>query len=375
MTSIWHGSFLKSTFFKSGVLLTPPTTSPSDCSREKSIWQIGCWSEQKSGVQSVNKIQHLSIIWANEVMQSGDDEYALIVECQELRSLTWSRSSLNRYSTYPLVRDLQEDLWPYLERLNFNKMPFTDLYLAEILTAMDHRPLKELRVDGTLFGELGARALLWGNIRDPSGYIDTISDIRVQKRRQSLEILSVVGCGLTGVHIQDFLCNFPNLIRFKGDSLTSNEVQLDPRPWACNRLKPLELTCWLELTPPNLSTGDHTPLLNCSPSLILHRIASLTQLERLLIEKSSEVETWNGYRRLHLRDDMGRESLRVLKKLRQISWSNCDGHMTHQEAEWIMKSWPRLEDICAIRSTGMNNEIVKLFDLHEIDFGISAPEE
>ena len=93
----------------------------------KSIWQLRNWNskgEEEEG-QAVNNIRRLSITGNPTSVQEIEDQYGLIVDCQQLRSLTWTQMTQNgNYMGVQIVQDLQAGLWPFLERLDFGQMNF-----------------------------------------------------------------------------------------------------------------------------------------------------------------------------------------------------------------------------------------------------------
>jgi len=79
---------------------------------------------------------------------------------------------------------------------------------------------------------------------------------------------------------------------------------------------------------------------------------------------------------LLLQDDIGMETLKTLRRLREVHWGNHLKNMTVEEAEWMIKSWPALEVvICYIHRVPMQNEIESLFKSHGIKWTRTIPEE
>ena len=317
-----------------------------------------------------NNIRLLSIDGCGPSSREPQDEYGLIVDCQQIQSLTWKnwRVYNSYHRTTPLVQDLRKGWWPFLECLHLPWTELSDQDISMIILAMDERPLRELGVEGTEFGQLSTRALLWRDV-DVDCNLDTTL---IPLHRLLLEDLYLTSCdNLTGSMIQQILCSFPNLRRFKGTALTVADVIADPRPWVCTQLETLHLCFGLEVRLDNvedLPTTTDTAMDNIkSPShIFFDRLGTLFQLEVL------RPMNYGPYGRtpmlLSHRSDIELKVLSSLRRLKLVGWDNMNRLLALKDVKLMVEIWPALETLHLSNRFGVQSEAVEFLRTHGIQW-------
>ena len=195
----------------------------------------------------------------------------------------------------------------------------------------------------------------------------------------TLRELDLYGCkDLSGVAIQSMLTTIPSLESFSANELTDAEILKEDRPWACLRLKVLNLRFLVR------SSSSH--------EMICARLSTLTRLEalisgtpsagfgstlRLLLSGKGKEEEEEGEREAEsrgvegrVRDDEeeeeeeghgeedkavrgGLDLLKDLKQLQVLILPPSDRPKA-AEARWMLKHWPIL---CLPSKTTLENQI------------------
>lgn len=356
-----------------------------------SLFSGDCPAQPRKGENRV-KIEHLDIRSAthkddDDAMKDAGDQYQLILECQNVKDLTWVQSA-RAYNQLSFAQDLargsrtikssaqshshfdQNDnnninnndyyesdndgqLWPYLESLRVQQSAITDSCLSEILLAIGDRPFKELNIEQSLFHSLSLQAMA-----------DT--------RWQTLERLFLHGCrNVTGAMVIQCLAEFPNLREFSGPVLTAEQLRRDPRPWVCLGLEKLNLPLavltirnyWVE---PDGST-IMTPVYDIEGiPLLLDRISTLTRLEELsLLNRYQPTYSSDGL--LNVYPSIGRERIclgrwMALKRLRIVRWRGSP--ISREDAQWMLDNWPSLEEIEAWTAPPSDCEVGRFLKQH-----------
>ncbi|GJJ71515.1 hypothetical protein EMPS_03865 [Entomortierella parvispora] len=291
-----------------------------------------------------SRIRHLVM----EGCFPAPDEYVLLLECQEIRSLKWTCVGLAaQMLDPPFAKGLRERNWLYLESLTLKMYHLGDERLAEIIVAIG--PLRDLNMEQSSFGVLSAMALL---------------ESEGGKHRTKLETLSLRGSmHLEGSMVQRFLCEFPNLMKIHAHRISVLDMERDPRPWVCRKLREFRggvvvrensvIPSKEDLT--SLSPSpDAVPLVIPPSTEFLKRLAELTDLRVLSIELGRHAQGQARYEHQQLRLSCGLDNLKTLRAMKE-SWlsEETEQNIEIEEAEWMTKNWPKLDTIditCAHRS-------------------------
>ncbi|KAG0042163.1 hypothetical protein BGZ83_000827 [Gryganskiella cystojenkinii] len=349
------------------------------------------------------RIRDLTIRACSAERASVQDEYTLILDCQELRSLKWNHWS-RAYTKPRLAQDLHSGAWPFLESLHLQWTSISDEDLAEILLALGpKRSLRELNADYTGFGPLCAKALMW---RGEEANEDHVQDNILHRHRLALQELFLVGShNTTGSMLHEFLCTFPNLKQFSGAAITDKDILANPRPWVCTGLQMLDMAPRLEIQEPDSSqslnsnenptsnpvqfeegtsaaaiitapeniTGEPSTITitaeaaslpaatyRSSAHIFWDRLASLTHLEELYTMDSWRADQ-NRFHSLHFQVDWGLDKLKSLRRMRQVTWGDQRHHVRIQDAQWMVENWPHLERVRIHNQARVEKDAAQLF--------------
>jgi len=265
------------------------------------------------------------------------DEFTLLLECQDIRSLKWICLGLAvQILDPPFAKRLRERNWLYLESLTLKMNHLGDERLAEIIEAIG--PLRDLTLEQSYFGMLSAKALL---------------EAEGGKHRTKLETLSLRGSiYLEGAMVQRFLCELPSLQKIHAHRISVLDMEWDSRPWVCRKLREFlvgvvvreipHVTEYMALPSPSSDGSSTTP-----PSTeFLSRLAELTDLRVLSIELGRNAQGLPRYEYQQIRLDCGLDRLKTLREMRELRVSEGTGQSIEmQEAVWMTDNWLKLDTI------------------------------
>lgn len=340
---------------------------------------------------SGSKVRDLTLVACEHEFPSDHNltEYRLLLDCQEIRSLTWERYL--RDEMVPMAKDLQRGCWPFLENLDFRSLDIRDGDLSEILWSMG-RPLRALNANGTGFGPLCSHALLNQLEGEGTNGVDRGS----KRHAVGLRYLILQACpAVTGSHIQAFLCSFPKLEQLSARLLKEEDVLADPRPWICTEIKKLELH--FALVALDWHTGNYpseaiakATRARARTTVFWDRLKELTRLEEfssgnhLCATRDKNNLIKGGDEQLfpslqfRLEDDginshpgEGLDRLQSWRGLRTLRLMEPAQRVSLLDAEWMVKHWPVLNEVLTYRwhVDDMDHTLIKTFlNAHGVTF-------
>ncbi|KAG0046878.1 hypothetical protein BGZ83_007971 [Gryganskiella cystojenkinii] len=269
----------------------------------------------------------------------------LVTKCLELRRLSWVTSELLEPNQAPmaLVTQMIQDgrFSRQLEALGLAANDFNNLDLAFLLQYMTD--LKELDLHLTNFNQESWRILK----EDVPRYLFTLTVLNLSLCLQ-----------VEGSIVQDILCSISSLEQFSADYIQDRDLDRDPRPWLCHRLRVLNLTF--------VRTAEDREMRSLSQPLFLDRVAQLTRLEVLNVDmpvmggsgvilrgvyeneqnEMMDLEKCYLCHPLQLTLDQGLDRLGGLRELRRLQVPDFDcSQWNVEEARWALKHWVNLREL------------------------------
>ncbi|KAG0046293.1 hypothetical protein BGZ83_008519 [Gryganskiella cystojenkinii] len=250
----------------------------------------------------------------------------IIYNSPRLTRLRWSFRA-QREGQEPLYRlqrsirsTSRREAFRNLESLSFPRTLVDSRDFAYVVKNIT-KPLKELDLSETRFGRED-----WKNLRAEPRHLE------------SLTVLNFQGCSqMYGTIVHDMMCLLPNLEVLKAPAISDKEIQSDPedRPWACLRLKELQLSFRF----PGFSLKPLPPGISRHQIVIPPRLATLEQLEVLHLECSGLVLNLDYGGCLA---DLG--SLRRLRELSKTASSySFYNDFRQRDVDWMRERWVELK--------------------------------
>lgn len=279
----------------------------------------------------------------------GQFEERLLVMLEHmpmLKSLAWGKEGLRR-GNESLVQRIHHVLAtgkvPFLRELYLPDQSWTDGQLSELVGKM--RQLEGLSVQGTRFG--------------PS----TFTMLRETGFMQSLRKIGLRKCfDVSSRMVQRIMETCVHLEDLDAERIESNDI-LQGEPWVCMGLRIIKLDFVINevFTEGQVMKDRELVSNNLRPIqlLLLTRLAELTRLESIMFTYS-EPEMPREYM-MDLRCDRGLQLLGTWTRLRHFGVEELQ-RMRAVEIEWMLKTWPQLEEV----SGNLHTNPSKNLDLFKI---------
>ncbi|KAF8954183.1 hypothetical protein BGZ46_002995 [Entomortierella lignicola] len=276
----------------------------------------------------------------------------LVRDCVNLKSLEWKGCDIDNDSwlcessqiddnASHFFKTITMDPWPLsqLESLSLPWVRVTDKELSKLLCQMNQ--LKELRVQGSLFGPLSLEAMLSEREVSSAG---GGSGAKPKQRRlcDSVETLVLNKCrNVTSTMIQTLLSNCHNLKAFKADKITSRDIVFG-EDWVCHGLEELVVHI---ASPNSCSTTTGSFSFVDMERIVFSRLSKLVKLKRLILTADAKFAI-ESKRTVSLRLDAGLGLLTDLKELRDLGFHmDLNQNIGLEEAQWMVESWPKLSSL------------------------------
>ncbi|KAF9216795.1 hypothetical protein BGZ59_008061 [Podila verticillata] len=170
--------------------------------------------------------------------------------------------------------------------------------------------------------------------------------------------------GLTSSHILKVLTTCRNLVEFKGseDYLVGQQLLLDPQPWVCIRLERLRVRFGLSAFLARAGhldfgavVGDQAGALVSREDTMKQEIQALYgQLSRLtrltVLDLSGTGSVDRITRGIPWTMAAGLGQLSTLTNLETLHVTDWEREMGYLEAEWMVRHWPRLDNLYNLRN-------------------------
>ncbi|KAG0039456.1 hypothetical protein BGZ82_008194 [Podila clonocystis] len=177
--------------------------------------------------------------------------------------------------------------------------------------------------------------------------------------------------GLTSSHILKVLTTCRNLVEFKGseDYLVGQQLLLDPQPWVCTHLERLRVRFGLSTLLAGTGypgvqldyalgvsdQGDHAGALFSKEEMMQQEIQALYgQLSRLtrltVLDLSGTGSVDQITRGIPWTLAAGLNQLSTLTNLETLHVTDWEREMGYLEAEWMVRHWPRLDNLYNLRN-------------------------
>ncbi|KAF9367784.1 hypothetical protein CPB97_005333 [Podila verticillata] len=279
----------------------------------------------------------------------GEFEERLLVMLEHmpvLKSLAWGKEGIRR-GNESLVQRINHVLttgkMPFLQKLYLPDQSWTDGQLSELVGKM--RQLEGLLVQGTRFGSSTFTML------QETGFIHSLRKIGLRKcfevsSRMVQQIME------TCVHLEDL----------DAERIESNDI-LQGEPWVCMGLQRIKLDFVIhEVFTEGQVMKDRTLVSdNMRPVqlLLLTRLAELTRLEYIVFTYTEP--TMPREYMMDLRCNTGLQLLGTWTRLKHFGVAELQ-RMKAVEIEWMLKTWPQLEEVSGNLHTdpSRNRDLFKL---------------
>lgn len=172
----------------------------------------------------------------------------------------------------------------------------------------------------------------------------------------NLRKLNLQGCReAKGVIIQEAMCTLGNLESLWADMLAATDILEDPKPWICHRLKDLTLAFVIR-------DRTHQPM-------ILARLSELVLLQSLDLKFPMNWRECHGEgprkfypeQCLRLTLEQGLDQLKTLRQLTRLTGPETVLVRWHvEEAQWVLKHWPRLMTVGGFGLSRRRDEVTCL---------------
>ncbi|KAF9538424.1 hypothetical protein EC957_006771 [Mortierella hygrophila] len=238
--------------------------------------------------------------------------------------------------------DVEPPVWPYLEDLCLGDVRGTDETMARVLFTHLPPSLKHLGVESATFGpeSFGTlRKRVFGNLRT----------------------LSVRGCrSFSSPMVLEVLQKCPRLEELDAYSITTTDLRGHPGAWACHGLTLLRVT-FRSGRGEDEESDDHDNNDSDDHHLLFKHISTLTRLEELDMTRYPETSAGNWFRPSRqtgpqLRLDSGLDQLLTLTRLKKVKFSGIVQNMRVVDVDWMLESWPKLDELCGGFSRKANTE-------------------
>ncbi|KAF9201900.1 hypothetical protein BGZ49_007903 [Haplosporangium sp. Z 27] len=242
----------------------------------------------------------------------------LVRDCVNLKSLEWKGCDIDNDSwlcessqiddnASHFFKTITMEPWPLsqLESLNLPWVRVTDKELSKLLCQMNQ--LKELRVQGSLFGPLSLEAMLSeGEVSSAGGG----SGAKPKQRRlcDSVETLVLNKCRNA----------------FKADKITSRDIVFG-EDWVCHGLE--ELVVHLA-SPNSCGTTTESPSFVDMERIVFSRLSKLVKLKRLILTADAKF------------------AIKSKRTLRDLGFHmDLNQNIGLEEAQWMVENWPKLSSL------------------------------
>ncbi|KAG9068327.1 hypothetical protein KI688_010593 [Linnemannia hyalina] len=228
--------------------------------------------------------------------------------------------------------DVEPPVWPYLEDLRLGDVRGTDETMARVVFTHLPPSLKHLRVDSAIFG--------------PESF-----GILRERVFDNLRTLSVRECtSFRSPMILEALQKCPRLEELDAYSITTTDLRGHPGTWACHGLTLLRVT-FRSGRGEDEEFDDHDNNDGDDDHLLFKHISTLTHLEELDMTRYPEAYARNWFSPSRqtgpqLRLDSGLGQLLTLTRLKKAKFSGIVQNMRVVDVDWMLQSWPKLEELC-----------------------------
>jgi hypothetical protein len=251
--------------------------------------------------------------------------------CPSLTKMRWEMAE----SEFPIpqfAEALEQRTWRQLQDLCLTGVAESDEILSSVMRRLD--PLVSLEIDAKTFG---SQCFNWLRIRQFAG-------IRTLHLRECVR--------LTSLMVLEILHSCNQLEDLEAFHVAFSDLQANPQPWVCRRLKRLRLYF-------DNDTVNHNLF---SPTVFWH----LSQLERLEDLDVDEDFMWDYYSidtttatttattttmplrkvgpPLLWRLDSGLDQMTQSRNLRTVKVEKTFDSARPEDMEWILQHWPRLRE-------------------------------
>ncbi|GJJ68414.1 hypothetical protein EMPS_00760 [Entomortierella parvispora] len=288
------------------------------------------WSAPRDSTGQPLGNQILDLTLSNYNNYVYEAQLWILLRCTNLKKLSWYIKGKEIMTPMQQLAKIiqQGHSCQQLEELRMGYMNFENTDFASLLSSISQLNLLDLRYS-SFDGES------WECLLDESKHLRTLA------------VLDLTAChGLPGWVVQEILCEMPNLKVLRAPEMEDMNILRHDLPWVCQELEELELTFILRKEV-------------YGKDLILTRLSELTKLQVLLVDffRSKPMTDlrnfWTEDGEDHLSLSVheveggaevggGLDHLRTLRRLRVVSESMVL-YRRQEEAEWIVKNWPRLE--------------------------------
>lgn len=257
--------------------------------------------------------------------------------CSNLIKLHWG----GQVPILHVRANAEPPVWSHLEDLSLGDVRGTDETLARVVLTYLPPSLKHLRVESATFG--------------PESF-----GILRERVFGSLRTLSVRGCRLfRSPMVLEVLQKCPRLEELDAYCIITKDLREHPGAWTCTGLTALRVNFKSNRGEDQESGDDDED--NDDDHLLFEHLSTLTHLEEL--DMSRCPETYAGLWFLpspetgpQLRLESGLDQLLTLTRLKKVKFSRTVQNMKDVDVEWMLESWPKLEELSGAFSTDANTE-------------------
>ncbi|KAG0297823.1 hypothetical protein BGZ97_004219 [Linnemannia gamsii] len=262
---------------------------------------------------------------------------AWMMRCPNLTALEW-RASCSSFPGWELVEAILHNTWPLLDSFELIGTRFEDETSALMLEHLP--PLQVFRL--------------------PSRHLSELSFDQLQRRHfATLRVLDMNGCGeFTGDMVLSVLSGCPFLEDFSASYFTASGLsKRDPsrRAWVCLGLRRLKVFIAGDWKHPEVD------------QLVFEQLSKLVQLEELDLGDDPLRDLDGNLRKelryqggLQLRLDSGLDRLAGLKNLYAVEFRGTVQTIRVEEIEWMLESWPQLEEVSGeLSGNSKTHEVLK----------------
>ncbi|KAF9139241.1 hypothetical protein BG015_002119 [Linnemannia schmuckeri] len=285
------------------------------------------------------------------------DQLTFLSHLVEAWSIAWTSPAAGRLpiQTLPLptLTDLKQFIkpttWPKLRALDLTGIPgrqlvkFSDECIAHILDCVPDNQLEEFKLQGSMFGPLGAQAL--------RRQFPCLQDLRLEPD----------GIDAQSAFLQEVMESCPKLQVLQAGMFSVGHMRRG-KAWICHGLKKLAVHVDLESDRDGAVVDKkihkdpaYWTKYSSSRRYVFERLGKLTELQELDTSMPcyaygrgmSYINLSHSYRHPYWTLDYqllhGLDELVGLKKLERLDFSNTLQDLLQMDLEWMVENWPSLK--------------------------------